>query len=68
MRAKHYIVTEYWLAFYVDSHCTLCGNHGWVDSRGVQTPAGVTVGRMNYCICPNGQTMRKNDIRLPNTK
>ncbi len=60
MRAIHYLVTNYWLEYYVDEHCTLCGNHGVIDTTGVKTPAGLEVGRVNYCICPNGQYMRKN--------
>lgn len=59
MRAVHYMVTKYWLEYYATAHCTLCGNSGVVDTRGVKTPAGVPVGRLNYCICPNGQVLRK---------
>jgi hypothetical protein len=65
MRAKHYIVTNYWHAFYATEHCTLCGNHGVIDSRGVKTPAGYEVGRLNWCICPNGQALRGQVKRLP---
>ena len=66
MRAKHYAVTNYWLAFYCDDHCTLCGNRGFIDTRGVTTCAGKKVGKVNYCICPNGQIMRKHNAVLPN--
>ena len=52
------IVSAYWYRFYMTAHCTLCGNHGVIDSTGVCTPAGVPVGRRNYCICPNGLAMR----------
>lgn len=65
MRAKHYIVTNYWLAFYASDHCTLCGNSGIIDSRGTKTAAGVSVGRLNWCICPNGQFLRKAKKNLP---
>ena len=58
LRLKHDVVTNYWLDFYCADHCTLCGNWGWIDTRGVRTPAGVQVGRVNYCICPNGQALR----------
>jgi hypothetical protein len=51
-------VTNYWLEHYAESHCTLCGNSGIVDTTGVKTAAGVSVGRKNYCICPNGQVRR----------
>ena len=57
-------VVEYWLENYVTSHCTLCGNRGVIDSRGVKTPAGVPVGRLNYCICPNGQGLRENEVDM----
>jgi hypothetical protein len=59
MRARHYIVTNYWYEFFADQHCTLCGNSGVIDTRGVRTAAGVDVGRRNWCICPNGQVLRK---------
>lgn len=53
-------VTDYWLKFYADEHCTLCGNRGIIDSRGIKTPAGVEVGRLNWCLCPNGQALRRD--------
>ncbi len=60
MRAKHYVVKNYWVAFYVNKGlCSLCGNKGMIDTRGVTSPAGVECGRINYCICPNGQNMRQ---------
>lgn len=58
MKAKNETVIDYWYEFYADHHCTLCGNSGIIDSRGVKTAAGVEVGRKNWCICPNGQTIR----------
>ena len=58
IRAKHYIVTRYWLDYYADFACTLCGNSGEIDTTGVKTAAGHSVGRKNFCICPNGQMMR----------
>ena len=51
-------VTEYWLEHYATDVCTLCGNHGVIDTRGVKSPNGIDVGRLNYCICPNGQALR----------
>lgn len=64
MRAN--AITRYWLMHYVKGHCTLCGNSGIIDSRGVRTAAGVEVGRRNWCICPNGQVLRKgNKGELP---
>lgn len=51
-------ITDYWHKHYATEHCTLCGNCGVIDSRGIRTPAGKHVGRLNYCICPNGQSLR----------
>lgn len=52
-------VTKYWLKHYVNQgHCSLCGNSGFIDTTGVTTAAGRSVGRKNYCICPNGQCIR----------
>ncbi len=53
------IIADYWLTHYATEHCTLCGNVGVIDTRGICTPAWVEVGRLNYCICPNGQTLRE---------
>lgn len=64
MRAKHYIVTNYWHEFYCTQHCTLCGNSGVIDTTGVRTAAGILVGRKNLCICPNGQWMRRAGVTL----
>ena len=54
-------VTDYWLKYYIpNGHCCLCGNFGVIDTRGkVFTAAGVECGAEVWCICPNGQVMRK---------
>jgi hypothetical protein len=52
-------ITNYWLEHYCDHFCTLCGCRGVIDTRGVKTPGGAEVGRLNWCICPNGQALRK---------
>jgi hypothetical protein len=57
-------ITDYWFKYYATDHCTICGNYGVIDSRGVKTPAGFPVGRLNYCICPNGQALRKGNADL----
>lgn len=57
-------VIDYCMKHYVTEHCTLCGNRGIIDSRGVKTPAGVDVGRLNYCICPNGQSLRDQNADM----
>jgi len=61
IRAKHYVVTDYWAEYYVEKNfCSLCGNSGIIDTTGLKMPyGGLVVGRKNYCICPNGQKMRK---------
>ena len=66
IRPKHHSVTNYWLEYYCADHCTLCGNRGWLDTTGTRTAAGVLVGRVNYCICPNGQALRAGGAELPN--
>ena len=57
------LVTDYMFTYYAapENHmCTLCGQRGIIDTRGVKTPAGVEVGCLNWCLCPNGQAMREN--------
>ncbi len=39
--------------------CSICGNWGYIDSRHIKTPAGLCVGKLNYCICLNGREMKK---------
>lgn len=52
-------VTDYWHRHYATVHCTLCGNSGVLDTRATAvTAAGLWVGRLNLCICPNGQALR----------
>ncbi len=55
------VVTEYWLKHYVSSNmlCTLCGNTGIIDTRETAiSPVGTQSGRLNWCICRNGQANR----------
>lgn len=59
-------IDAYWHRHYCTDHCTLCGNSGVIDTRGVTTYAGVEVGRLNWCICPNGRTLRRQ--LLPGTE
>jgi hypothetical protein len=60
-------ITDYWHNHYVNydtpvgkwGMCSLCGNTGLIDTRETATsPAGFKCGKINFCICPNGQTMR----------
>ncbi len=59
----HEAITQYWLDYYVSDDitlCTLCGNSGEIDTKGrAISGAGIDAGRVNFCICPNGQTMRQ---------
>lgn len=61
-------ITKYWLDHYSNDKnclCSLCGNSGVIDTRLTAiSAAGVNSGRLNYCICPNGQIMRKNGWEL----
>lgn len=59
MNAEEYVV-HYWINYYTNKHlCSLCGQSGVIDTRGLKTPADVEVGRRNWCICPNGQSLRR---------
>lgn len=56
-------VKEYWLDHYTTEHplCSLCANTGVIDTRSTAvSAAGVRSGRLNWCICPNGQAMRSS--------
>jgi hypothetical protein len=53
------VIIDYWLENYCDEVCTLCGNSGVIDTRGVTAPNGGKVGRLNWCICPNGISLRE---------
>jgi len=65
IRPQHYIIKEYWLEYYCDELCTLCGNSGIVDTTNTAiSPMGKKVGRKNLCICPNGQTMRAGGVSV----
>jgi hypothetical protein len=60
-------VTEYWRKYYINDDvplglCSLCGNSGFIDTTlSAISPAGIHAGRKNFCICPNGQAMRKKE-------
>jgi hypothetical protein len=67
LEAIEMIVASYMLAMYTHERgiCTLCGNRGVVDTRGVRSPAGLEAGRLNYCLCPNGMALRGQGADLP---
>ncbi len=62
-------ITQYWYDHYVTharhgiSDCCLCGNSGIIDTRPTASCAGTPLGRRSFCICPNGQSMRRNPER-----
>lgn len=60
------IITDYWLNNYVSSNglCSLCANLGEIDTRGIRTAANIRCGRINYCICPNGQQLRESEKEI----
>lgn len=40
--------------------CTLCGGGGIIDTRLMAVnERGMSIGRRNWCICPNGQDLRR---------
>lgn len=60
----HTPITDYWLKYYLTSGmCSLCGQTGIIHTEGIRAPSGKIVGRSNYCICPNGQSLRKNNTK-----
>lgn len=59
-------VTEYMFKYYwTDEYlglCTLCGNTGIINTTETAiSPRGYRVGKKQYCLCPNGQSMRENN-------
>ena len=65
-------ITDYWLKHYVNGDvdlCSLCGNRGKIDTRDTAvSAAGVNSGRVNFCICPNGQALRERSAGAPETE
>jgi hypothetical protein len=62
-------ITDYWQKYFLTeedagfgpySMCSLCANQGIIDTRETAiSPRGNYLGRLNFCICPNGQVLRK---------
>jgi len=52
---------EQWLEFNVKNMCSLCGQVGIIDTRGIKTPANFECGGLHYCICPNGRTLKAHN-------
>ena len=57
-------ITAYWREYFHDGDCTICGGRGWFDTTGTRSGGGRTVGRLHYCICPNGQRMRASKFPI----
>lgn len=55
MKAKNKSVAQYWLEFYSDGRCILCGNRGELDT---------VHGTKTFCICPNGQALRSPETKF----
>lgn len=63
-------ITDYWQKYYLTeeagefgtySMCSLCANVGIIDTTdSAISPKGNRLGRRNFCICPNGQALRKH--------
>lgn len=60
------VIANYWVEHYMNHKlCSLCGNCGVIDTRKTaKTAVGHNPGRLNYCICPNGQAARVEAIEL----
>jgi hypothetical protein len=66
-------ITDYWAKYYLTEEvgefgpyhmCSLCANQGIVDTReSAISPRGNKLGRRNFCICPNGQVLRKQSMK-----
>lgn len=53
-RINENILFRYWRANYArNGSCTLCNNWGVIDTRDMAN------GRVNFCLCPNGQSLKK---------
>jgi hypothetical protein len=64
-RLKDKVIQDYFYEHYDNTDvtpyglCSLCGNMGVIDTRGrAISGAGIDAGRLNYCICPNGDAGR----------
>lgn len=61
------MLSDFWFENFIspNHHCGICGNWGVIDTRGkVFTPAGVECGIRTYCLCPNGQVMKRGKAKL----
>jgi hypothetical protein len=61
-QSKQEALEDQWLEFLVGDMCSLCGQVGIVDTRGIRTPAGFECGGLHYCICPNGRALKVRNV------
>lgn len=64
---KAHATAEYMFDHYLSPQglCVLCGNSGVVDTRSsAVSGAGVRPGVRTYCLCPNGQALRKRKAAI----
>lgn len=64
---KKGVLEKIWLKNYTaaEAHCTLCANTGIIDTtNSAISCSGHRPGRKNYCICPNGQRMKKQKVTI----
>jgi hypothetical protein len=55
-------ITDYWHEHYTTSGlCDLCDNSGYI----VASHGRMFCNKAHYCICPNGQLLRKHKAKLP---
>jgi hypothetical protein len=61
-------LADFWMNNYQTlGFCCLCGNNGIIDTKGkIRAPNGIECGSKVWCICPNGQVMkRKSKMEYP---
>jgi len=69
-KTREYIRTDehvvgYWMEHHTrNGFCALCGNRGFLDTRGITTYAGHECGKLQFCICPNGQRARELGLNV----
>jgi len=66
MTKRDEMIIGVWMNEYLHpehNECSICGNSGFVDTTGLKSPRGDSVGRKHYCICPNGRKMKQ--LKVP---
>lgn len=58
------LLSEIWKEEYQTlGFCIICDNSGIIDTRD-KVFAGYSIGRISFCICPNGRIMKKKGHKL----